>query len=93
MKNIYITFHVFIQNILHIKSSRIPVMENDVNTTYQVMGRQQITLNMIHDYSSRKNIYLISRFLHKKFFLLTHLKLMLISMKYKAKYQFGFVPA
>ena len=29
-------------------------MENDVNITYQVMGRQQITQNMIHDYSSRK---------------------------------------
>ena len=54
MKNIYITFHVFIQNILHIKSSRIPVMENDVNITYQVMGRQQITLNMIHDYHQEK---------------------------------------
>ena len=35
----------------------------------------------------------ISGFLHKKFFLLTCFKLMLISVKYKAKYQFGFVPA
>ena len=36
-------------------------MKNDVNITYQVMGRQQITQNMIHNYSSRKiylNIYL-----------------------------------
>ena len=36
-------------NILHIKSSRIPVMENNVNITYQVMGRQQITQNIIHE--------------------------------------------
>ena len=32
-------------------------MENDVNITYQVMGRQQITQNMIHENSSR-NIYI-----------------------------------
>ena len=34
--------------------------ENNVNITYQVMGRQQITQNMIHENSSRKiysNIY------------------------------------
>ena len=34
--------------------SRIPVMENNVNITYQVMGRQKITQNIIHDYLSRK---------------------------------------
>ena len=50
----YILHFIFHTNILHIKSSRIPVMENDVNIAYQVMGRQQITQNMIHDYSSRK---------------------------------------
>ena len=43
--------------IQHIKSSRIPVMENDVNITYQVMGRQQITQNIIHENPSR-TIYL-----------------------------------
>ena len=29
-------------------------MENDVNITYQVMGRQQITQNIIHGNLSRK---------------------------------------
>ena len=52
---IYILHFIFHTNILHIKSSRIPVIENDVNITYQVMGRQHITQNMIHDY---KNIYI-----------------------------------
>ena len=59
-KNIY--NFIFHTNILHIKSSRIPVMENDVRITYQVMGRQQITQNIIHENSSRKiysSIYLI----------------------------------
>ena len=46
----YILHFIFHTSILHIKSSRIPVMKN-VNITYQVMGRQQITQNMIHDYS------------------------------------------
>ena len=46
----YTLHFIFHTNILHIKSSRIPVMKN-VNITYQVMGRQQITQNMIHDYS------------------------------------------
>ena len=32
-------------------------MENDVNITYQVMGRQQITQNMIHE-NSLRNIYI-----------------------------------
>ena len=54
-KNEKYTLHfIFNTNILHIKSSRIPVMENDVNITYQVMGRQQITQNIIHENSSRK---------------------------------------
>ena len=35
--------------LLHIKSSNFPVMKNDVNITYQVMGRQQITQNIIHE--------------------------------------------
>ena len=55
------TLHlIFHTNILHIKSSRIPVMENNVNITYQVMGRQKITQKIIHENSSRKlysNIY------------------------------------
>ena len=45
---IYTLHSIFHTNILQIKSSRIPVMENDVNITYQVMGRQQITQNIIH---------------------------------------------
>ena len=40
---------IFHTNILHIKSSRIPVMENNVNITYQVMGRQSITQNIIYE--------------------------------------------
>ena len=44
------TLHfIFHTKILHIKSSRIPVMENNVNITYQVMGRQHITQNIIHE--------------------------------------------
>ena len=39
----YTIHFIFHTNILHIKSSIIPVTENDVNITYQVMGRQQIT--------------------------------------------------
>ena len=56
----YILHFIFHTNILHIKSSRIPIMEIKVNITYQVMGRQQITQNIIHENSSRKiysNIY------------------------------------
>ena len=45
----YILHFIFHTKILHIESSRIPVMENDVNITYQVMGRQQITQNIIHE--------------------------------------------
>ena len=45
---------IFHTNILHIKSSKIPVMENNINITYQVMGRQHITQYIIHDYLSRK---------------------------------------
>ena len=49
------TIHfIFHTNNLQIKSSMIPVMENNVNITYQVMGRQQITQNIIHDNSSKK---------------------------------------
>ena len=54
-KNETNTIHfIFHTNNLQIKSSRIPVMENNVNITYQVMGRQQITQNIIHDNSSKK---------------------------------------
>ena len=57
----YTLHFIFHTNILHIKSSRIPVVENNVNITYQVMGKQ-ISQNMIHDSSGRKiysNIYMI----------------------------------
>ena len=50
----YTIHFIFHTSILHIKSSIIPVTENDVNITYQVMGRQQITQNIIHENSSRK---------------------------------------
>ena len=50
----YILHFIFHTNFLHIKSSRIPVMENNINITYQVMGRQQITQNIIHENSTRK---------------------------------------
>ena len=50
----YILHFIFHTNILHIKSSRIPEMENNVNITYQVMGRQHITQNIIYDNSWRK---------------------------------------
>ena len=50
----YILHFIFHTNILHIKSSRIHVMEQNVNITYQVMGRQQITQNIMHDNSSSK---------------------------------------
>ena len=40
---------IFHTNISHIKSSRIPIMEINVNITYQVMGRQSITQNIIHE--------------------------------------------
>ena len=46
---IYILHFIFHTKYLHVKSSRIPVMENNVNITYQVMGRQQITQNIIHE--------------------------------------------
>ena len=32
-------------------------MKNDVNITYQVMGRQHITQHIIHENSSTKNIF------------------------------------
>ena len=37
-KEKYTLHFIFHTNILHIKSSKIPVMENNVNITYQVMG-------------------------------------------------------
>ena len=51
---IYTLHFMFHTNILYIKSSRILVMENNVNITYQVMGRQKITQNIIHENSPRK---------------------------------------
>ena len=50
----YLLYFIFHTNILHIKSSRTLLMENNVNITYQVMRRQLITQNIIHDSSSRK---------------------------------------
>ena len=44
----YALHFIFHTNVLHILSSRIPVMKK-VNITYQVMGRQQITQNIIHE--------------------------------------------
>ena len=38
---IYILNFIFHTNILHIKSSRIPVMDNKNNNMYQVMGRKE----------------------------------------------------
>ena len=45
----YTIHFIFHTNILHIKSSRIPVMENNIKITFQVMGRQQVTQNIIHE--------------------------------------------
>ena len=45
----YTLHFIFHTNILHIKSSRIPVMEINVNITLQVMGRQSITQNIIYE--------------------------------------------
>ena len=45
----YILHFIIHTNILHIKLSRIPVMKNNVNITYQVTGRQNITQNIIHE--------------------------------------------
>ena len=42
-------FSCFHTNILHIKFSWIHIMENNVSITYQVMGRQHITQNIIHE--------------------------------------------
>ena len=49
----YTIHFMFHTNILHIKFSSIQVIKN-IKIAYQVMGRQQITQNMIHDYSSRR---------------------------------------
>ena len=45
----YTIHFIFHTKYLRIKSSRLPVVRNDVNITYQVTGRQHITQNMIHD--------------------------------------------
>ena len=47
-KEKYTLHFIYHKNILHIKSSWIPVMDNNVNITYQVMGRQQVTQNNIY---------------------------------------------
>ena len=51
---------IFHTNILHIKSSRIRIMEINVNITYQDMRRQQITQHIINENFIKKiysNIY------------------------------------
>ena len=53
----YALHFIFQTNILHIKSSSIPLVENNVNITYQFLGRQMFTQNIIHENSSR-SIYL-----------------------------------
>ena len=50
---LHFIFHTKILGV-HIKSSRIPVMENNVSITYQVMGRPKITQNIIHVYLSKR---------------------------------------
>ena len=50
----YTIHFMFHTNSLHNKSSRIPVMENNVNITYQLMVRQKITQDIIHDYLSKR---------------------------------------
>ena len=50
----YILHFMFSYKYSTYQNSWIHVMKNYVNITYQVMGRQHITQNMIHDYSSRK---------------------------------------
>ena len=49
----YTLHFIFHTNILHIKFTWIHVMEN-IKISYKVMGRQQITQNIIHENSSRK---------------------------------------
>ena len=44
----YIFHFIFHTNILHIKSSRIPVMENDIKITYQLVRRQETSYMIIH---------------------------------------------
>ena len=53
---IYILHFMFSYKYLHIKSSRIPEMKNNVNITYQAMGKQHITQNM--EYMITKKIYI-----------------------------------
>ena len=50
----YTIHFIFHTNILHIKFPWIHVIKEYQNNIYQVMGRQLITQNMIHDYSSKK---------------------------------------
>ena len=58
----YILYFIFHRSTLHFtyQISWIHVMENNVNITYQVMGRQQITQNILHENLSKRiysNIY------------------------------------
>ena len=50
-----ITFHISYKYSTY-QIIKNPCNENNVNITYQVMGRQQITQNMIHENLSRKYI-------------------------------------
>ena len=45
---IYITFHISYKYFTY-QIIKNPCNENNVNITYQVMGRQQITQNIIYE--------------------------------------------
>ena len=53
----YILHFIFSYKYFTYQIIKNPCNENNVNITYQVMGRQQITQNIIHDYISKKNIF------------------------------------
>ena len=55
----YTLHFMFHTNILHIKSSRIPVMNNDVKITYQLVRRQDTSYMRIHQKEKYIQGYLI----------------------------------
>ena len=52
---IYVTFHISYKNSTY-QIIKNPCNENNVNITYQVMGRQHIIQNIIYENLSRKYI-------------------------------------
>ena len=48
VKKIYILYFIFHANILHIKSSRIPVMESNIKIKYQLVKRKETSYMIIH---------------------------------------------